>query len=92
MVELVLNRKQKTELNKERSKEVEDDPHVITEKCRLLADLIRNSKSMVVYTGAGISTSAQIPDYRGPNGIWTRLKSGSEVQRTCDLVMARMYQ
>jgi len=37
-----------------------------------VASWIRNARSVVALTGAGISTESGIPDFRGPNGVWTK--------------------
>ncbi|BAX82041.1 SIR2 family NAD-dependent protein deacylase [Labilibaculum antarcticum] len=36
------------------------------------AELIRNSKAMIAFTGAGVSVESGIPPFRGTNGLWSR--------------------
>src|ERR1700710_1933771 len=37
-----------------------------------IAGWIRDASHVTVLTGAGISTESGIPDFRGPNGVWTK--------------------
>jgi len=38
-----------------------------------VADLIVKSQRLLVFTGAGVSTESGIPDFRGEDGIWTKM-------------------
>lgn len=37
-----------------------------------VAQWVKEAESIAVLTGAGISTDSGIPDFRGPNGLWTK--------------------
>src|SRR5947207_6636848 len=41
---------------------------------RALADAWRQARHVVVLTGAGLSTSSGIPDFRSPGGRWSRYR------------------
>eukprot|EP00930_Biecheleria_cincta_P084849 TRINITY_DN74280_c0_g1_i1.p1 TRINITY_DN74280_c0_g1~~TRINITY_DN74280_c0_g1_i1.p1 ORF type:complete len:504 (-),score=87.57 TRINITY_DN74280_c0_g1_i1:306-1817(-) len=56
--------------------EYNDCPRVLREKVSLLARLVRQSKNCIVFTGAGISTSAGISDYA------TKAKEDAQFQWT----------
>ena len=41
-------------------------------KIAALDRLIREARSVVIFTGAGVSTGSGIPDFRSPGGVWTK--------------------
>jgi NAD-dependent deacetylase len=47
-----------------------------------VASWIRDARHIVVLTGAGISTESGIPDFRGPQGVWTK---NPEAEKTATL-------
>ena len=48
----------------------------LEERIEQFAQWMFESKYLVVFTGAGISTESGLPDFRGPDGIWTRQAKG----------------
>jgi NAD-dependent SIR2 family protein deacetylase len=46
-----------------------------------IARWIAESGYMLAFTGAGISTDSGIPDFRGPEGVWTRRDAGLPAPR-----------
>jgi NAD-dependent deacetylase len=40
--------------------------------CATARRVVRSAERIVVLTGAGISTDSGIPDFRGPEGVWTK--------------------
>lgn len=48
----------------------------LDERIETLATWMYEAKHLVVFTGAGISTESGLPDFRGPDGVWTRQAKG----------------
>ncbi|XP_026523111.1 NAD-dependent protein deacetylase sirtuin-7 [Notechis scutatus] len=74
--------RKKRERLRRRLEEVCDEPDELKRKVSKLSAVVQGAKHLIVYTGAGISTAASIPDYRGPNGVWTMLQKGRSIRAT----------
>eukprot|EP01111_Echinosteliopsis_oligospora_P013355 TRINITY_DN4772_c0_g1_i1.p1 TRINITY_DN4772_c0_g1~~TRINITY_DN4772_c0_g1_i1.p1 ORF type:complete len:560 (+),score=103.12 TRINITY_DN4772_c0_g1_i1:354-2033(+) len=64
--------------------EMEEPVHSVMEKVKKIATMMKESQYTVVYSGAGISTAANIPDFRGPQGVWTLKAKGVSQSKNYD--------
>ena len=62
----------------------------MTQDIDRLSDLLRERRPCVALTGAGISTDSGIPDYRGPQGVWTK-NPGAERMATIQAYVAHEW-
>lgn len=70
-------------------KEYTETGDALERKLDELAELVRAADGRVVlYTGAGLSTAASIPDFRGPQGAWTRRAQGRPAPASISLEAA----
>lgn len=69
-------------------KEYFDAPEVLEKKIDELARLVKGSKNFQVFTGAGLSTAAGIPDYR--SGANTVIETGPGCwEKAANIIKAR---
>ena len=54
----------------------------LSEEIEAVRAVLANAERVVVLTGAGISTDSGIPDFRGPEGLWTK---NPEAEKTATL-------
>ena len=58
-------------------------------KVKLTADFIKESKKVVVFTGAGISCASNIPDFRSSNGLYNQ--SSGTVYRPEEIISRTFF-
>lgn len=53
-------------------------------RIQTLCQWMSDANNLVVFTGAGISTDSGLPDFRGPDGVWTRKDKGLPPSKKMD--------
>jgi len=85
-----------TALNDDEIKEYFDDDATVTKNVKLVAEAIKaNPGGLVIYTGAGVSTSCGISDFRGPSGVWTRqsqIQQGKKIEQPSRVIQSSETQ
>jgi NAD-dependent SIR2 family protein deacetylase len=76
-------------LSNQEIQEYKDLDEVLQAKITEFGQVFKDAKRVVVFTGAGISTSAKIPDYRGPKGVWTMRDRGLQATSEIRIEEAR---
>eukprot|EP00005_Dracoamoeba_jomungandri_P008942 CAMPEP_0174263452 /NCGR_PEP_ID=MMETSP0439-20130205/18776_1 /TAXON_ID=0 /ORGANISM="Stereomyxa ramosa, Strain Chinc5" /LENGTH=338 /DNA_ID=CAMNT_0015348803 /DNA_START=35 /DNA_END=1048 /DNA_ORIENTATION=- len=64
----------------DRIAEYQEELKTLKPKLERLASWVNKANYVVFFTGAGISTSAGVPDYRGPKGAWTMRAKGKQAK------------
>ncbi|KAL4938879.1 amidase signature domain-containing protein [Aspergillus oleicola] len=75
-------------INKVPLKERHESDASVEAKAEEFVKLLKTSERFIVFTGAGVSTSAGIPDFRGPNGNWTLRAQGKTPKRDVNTLQA----
>ncbi|KAI0000604.1 NAD-dependent deacetylase sirtuin-7 [Xylariaceae sp. FL0662B] len=65
-----------------------ESPEAVDRKAEALVKQIKKSKHFIAFTGAGVSTSAGIPDFRGPEGVWTLRAQGKQHTKAVSTLQA----
>jgi NAD-dependent deacetylase len=55
------------------------DPDQVTPELSRAWEIVNGGRRIVVLVGAGISTDSGIPDFRGPQGVWTKDPSAEKL-------------
>jgi NAD-dependent deacetylase len=64
----------------------------VTDAVERLVAVVSGARRLMVLTGAGISTDSGIPDFRGPQGLWTKDPAAERLSTFDDYVADRQVR